>query len=107
MLSGPGSDCSRLDWMNSDATRTIVQVEIDPPELTKGHPHVDIPCLADANDFLEKLIAHELPCKDSWLKAAQTESGSLGSKMSITLAPAILHPMNSSSGLKARRPQMT
>jgi acetolactate synthase-1/2/3 large subunit len=60
-----------FNWQEFGRDATIVQVEIDPSELTKGHPNVDLPCLADANDFLEKLVAHDLPRKDSWLKAAQ------------------------------------
>ncbi len=56
-----------FNWQEFGRAAQIVQVEIDPAELTKGHPHIDIGLCADANDFLARLVAHDLPRKDEWL----------------------------------------
>lgn len=45
----------------------VVQVEIDPAELAKGHPKVDVPVLGDADAFLESLLAHDLGGHEEWL----------------------------------------
>ena len=61
-----------FNWQEFGRDAKIVQVEIDAGELNKGHPQIDHPILADANDFLERLVGHDLPPKAEWLEAART-----------------------------------
>ncbi len=60
-----------FNWQEFGREAAIVQVEIDPGELAKGHPRVDHPIRADANDFLNRLLAHNLPSKAAWLAQAR------------------------------------
>lgn len=60
-----------FNWQEFGRTAQIVQVEIDPCELNKGHPRVDLAFAADANDFLERFVAADLPRKDAWLNEAR------------------------------------
>lgn len=62
-----GMQQTGFNWQEFGRDAQIVQVEIDPQELGKGHPRVDIGLQADANDFLVRLVAHELPAKPEWL----------------------------------------
>jgi len=66
-----GMQQTGFNWQEFGRNAQIVQVEIDPGELTKGHPRVDVPINADANDFLRRLVAHDLPAKPQWLRNAQ------------------------------------
>ena len=43
-------------WEDFAPKASVVQIEIDPAELTKGHPKVDIPICADANQFIVDLL---------------------------------------------------
>ena len=60
-----------FNWQEWGRDAHIVQVEIDPQELAKGHPRVDSPVQADANDFLDRLLRHKLPDKGTWIGEAQ------------------------------------
>jgi acetolactate synthase-1/2/3 large subunit len=60
-----------FNWQEFGRDARVVQVEIDAAELTKGHPRVDRGILADANDFLERLVAFDLPPKAEWLEQAR------------------------------------
>lgn len=62
-----GMQQTGFNWQEFGRDAQVVQVEIDPQELAKGHPRVDIPVEADANDFLRRLVAHDLPAKPAWL----------------------------------------
>jgi acetolactate synthase-1/2/3 large subunit len=44
-----------FNWQEFAPSGRVVQVEIDPLEITKGHPHVDVALRADANDVLAAL----------------------------------------------------
>ncbi|MEZ5679675.1 MAG: thiamine pyrophosphate-binding protein [Erythrobacter sp.] len=66
-----GMQQTGFNWQEFGRNAQIVQVEIDPGELAKGHPRVDVPIHADANDFLRRLVAHDLPAKPQWLRHAQ------------------------------------
>ncbi len=66
-----GMQQTGFNWQEFGRDARIVQVEIDPQELTKGHPRVDVPVKADANDFLRRLVSHDLPVKSSWLDFAR------------------------------------
>lgn len=56
-----------FNWQEFGRHASVVQVEIDGQELTKGHPRVDIGLCADANDFLRRFLAHDLAPKSEWL----------------------------------------
>lgn len=43
-------------WEEFAPVASVVQIEIDPAELTKGHPSVDVAICADANQFINELI---------------------------------------------------
>lgn len=60
-----------FNWQEFGRDARIVQVEIDPAELAKGHPRIDLGICADANDFLGRLVAEELPGKPDWLACAK------------------------------------
>lgn len=62
-----GMQQTGFNWQEFGRDAQIVQVEIDPQELAKGHPRVDIGLQVDANDFIERLVAHDLPAKPEWL----------------------------------------
>ena len=66
-----GMQQTGFNWQEFGREAVIVQVEIDPAELAKGHPRIDIGCRADANNFLERLVALQLPRKDEWLADAR------------------------------------
>jgi acetolactate synthase-1/2/3 large subunit len=66
-----GMQQTGFNWQEFGRDAKVVQVEIDPRELNKGHPRVDFSYQADANDFLERLVVHDLPSKDAWLKEAR------------------------------------
>ena len=46
-----------FNWQEWGRNATVVQVDIDPAELAKGHPHVEHPLCADANAALETAVA--------------------------------------------------
>ena len=57
-----------FNWQRFAPLATVVQVDIDPSELSKGHPKVDIPWLADANQALSLVLgAPDLPGWGKWL----------------------------------------
>ena len=55
-----GMQQTGFNWQEFGRDATIVQVEIDPQELNKGHPDVDLKIQADANDLLTRLVAHDV-----------------------------------------------
>jgi acetolactate synthase-1/2/3 large subunit len=61
-----------FNWQEFGRHAQIVQVEIDPRELRKGHPLIDFGIEADANDFLTRLIDCDLSAKADWIDAAKT-----------------------------------
>ncbi|WP_395616196.1 thiamine pyrophosphate-binding protein [Sphingorhabdus sp.] len=60
-----------FNWQEFGREAKVVQVEIDPAELAKGHPRTDIAVNADANDFLRRMLAQELESKPEWLARAR------------------------------------
>ncbi len=66
-----GMQQTGFNWREFGREAQIVQVEIDPAELDKGHPLVDVAVNVDANDFLRRLVSHDLPAKPEWLSRAQ------------------------------------
>jgi len=70
-----------FNWEEFAPLAHLIQVEIDPTELAKGHPEVDEPCCADANEvlhvlFLEHHIALQ-PHQQDWLEHCRLVKTSL------------------------------
>lgn len=66
-----GMQQTGFNWREFGRSAKIIQVEIDPAELEKGHPRVDFGFNVDANDFLERFARFDLPGKDAWLAEAR------------------------------------
>ena len=60
-----------FNWRAFAPLATVVQVDVDPAELAKGHPRVDVPILGDANDVLRHLAKSELRGWSEWLAFCQ------------------------------------
>lgn len=45
-----------FNWQEFVPEGRVVQVEVDPAELDKGHPRVDVAVLGDANDLLRRML---------------------------------------------------
>jgi acetolactate synthase-1/2/3 large subunit len=58
-------------WQDFVPAGRLVQLDIDPTELSKGHPRVDMPICADSNDFLQRLLSENLGNHYEWLCYAQ------------------------------------
>jgi len=54
-----------FNWREFASLAKVVQVDIDEAELTKGHPHVDLPICADACAVLEAIQKDVAP-DDRW-----------------------------------------
>jgi acetolactate synthase-1/2/3 large subunit len=66
-----GMQQTGFNWQEFIPNGEILQVEIDPDELKKGHPKVDMPLLGDANDFLDRLLTKKLGEHSEWLNYAK------------------------------------
>jgi acetolactate synthase I/II/III large subunit len=56
-----------FNWQQFAPLATVVQVDLDPAELDKGHPRVDIAWMADADDALATVLQADLPGWGPWL----------------------------------------
>jgi acetolactate synthase-1/2/3 large subunit len=52
-----GMQQTGFNWEGFAPLAYVMQCEIDALELAKGHPHVDLPILADANNFAHAVIS--------------------------------------------------
>ncbi len=52
-------------WEGFAPTATVIQVDIDPSELNKGHPHIDVPLCDDADAFLSEVLSRARR-QESW-----------------------------------------
>ena len=57
-----------FSWQRYVPVGKLVQVEIDPRELAKGHPRVDLPVNGDANAVLRELATVEAGNWDEWIE---------------------------------------
>jgi acetolactate synthase I/II/III large subunit len=55
-----------FNWQEFAPVGQVIQVDVDPAELAKGHPKVALPVTADANDVLVQLAARELGDHADW-----------------------------------------
>lgn len=60
-----------FNWQKFVPNGKLIQVEIDAAETEKGHPRVDRAIIADANDFLTRLVSEPLGAHGGWLDYAQ------------------------------------
>lgn len=66
-----GMQQTGFNWQEFGRDAQVVQVEIDPAELRKGHPRIDLGLCVDADDFLTRFMAADLERHDKWLAYAQ------------------------------------
>ncbi|MDA7677485.1 thiamine pyrophosphate-binding protein [bacterium] len=64
-----------FNWQEFAPSAHLIQVDIDPTELDKGHPYVDESCCGDANIVLRSLIFNNVirlqPHQQEWLNHCQ------------------------------------
>jgi acetolactate synthase-1/2/3 large subunit len=56
-----------FNWREFAPVARVIQVDVDPAELEKGHPKLDMAVAADANDLLRRLAAHDLGKHGDWV----------------------------------------
>ena len=66
-----GMQQTGFNWQEFGREAYIVQVEIDPAELRKGHPRIDQGLCADADNFLQRFLSSSLNQHDGWLDYAR------------------------------------
>jgi len=66
-----GMQQTGFNWQEFGRDAYIVQVEIDPAELQKGHPRIDQGFCVDADDFLTRFLSQDLKSHVSWLEFGQ------------------------------------
>lgn len=66
-----------FNWQAFAPLATVVHVDIDRTELEKGHPRVDIPWCADADEVLSSVVEADLPTWPQWLAECQEVRGLL------------------------------
>ena len=76
-----GMQQTGFNWEEFAPLAHLIQVEIDPAELSKGHPQVDEPCCGDANEVLRLLLLeHHIalqPQQQHWLEHCRLVKNSL------------------------------
>ena len=82
-----------FNWQGFAPLATVVHVDLDQAELEKGHPRVDIPWLADADDVLPAVLEADLPGWWAWLAECRDVRNLLPVVESVnTTAPGFLDP---------------
>jgi acetolactate synthase-1/2/3 large subunit len=66
-----GMQQTGFNWREFLPGGQLVQVDIDAAELSKGHPRVDLPVCADANDFFISVLNDDLGDHNEWLTYAR------------------------------------
>lgn len=72
-----GMQQTGFNWQEFGREAHIVQVDIDPKELRKGHPRVDTGLCVDADDFLTRFLGANLARHDKWLDYARRVRGAI------------------------------
>ena len=54
------------EWGPQEGEGVVIQVDLDAKELEKGHPRVDFPFVADANEVLKVLSSKVVNVDDEW-----------------------------------------
>jgi acetolactate synthase I/II/III large subunit len=77
-----------FNWQKFAPVGAVVQVDIDPVELSKGHPRVDLPICADANAILQGLATSGLNvARNEWISFCHD----------VRAAIPLLEPVNSTA----------
>ena len=72
-----------FNWQEFGKGATVVQVDIDDGELNKGHPLIDVPMLADANELLVSLVVLDYPGHEDWLAYCREVRGLLPTREDV------------------------
>src|SRR4051812_41090850 len=92
-----------FNWQEFAPCGRVAQVDIDPAELEKGHPHVELPLQADADATLESLAGREFATFDPWVAFCSEVTAALPhDDPSNETAPGYLSPYAFAMGLSAR-----
>ncbi len=62
-----GMQQTGFNWQAFGRDAYIIQVDIDPAELCKGHPRIDLGLCVDADDFIKRFMGAALKSHDAWL----------------------------------------
>ncbi|NTW39723.1 MAG: thiamine pyrophosphate-binding protein [Cellulomonadaceae bacterium] len=91
-----------FNWQEFAPLATVVQVDVDPAELAKGHPRVDVGWQADADRVLPALLAHDLPQWPGWLAECHEIRALLPTVEAVNVtAPGFLDPYRFVNDLSA------
>jgi acetolactate synthase-1/2/3 large subunit len=60
-----------FNWQEFGRDAYIIQVDIDPKELRKGHPRIDQGLCVDADDFITRFMDADLKPHEAWLEYAR------------------------------------
>ena len=66
-----GMQQTGFNWQQFGRHAYVVHVDIDRAELDKGHPKIDLPVCADADDFLTRLLLKVRGDWETWVSYAQ------------------------------------
>jgi acetolactate synthase-1/2/3 large subunit len=66
-----GMQQTGFNWQQFGRKAFVVHVDIDRAELDKGHPKIDLPVCADADDFLTRLLPKVRGDWETWVSYAQ------------------------------------
>jgi acetolactate synthase I/II/III large subunit len=55
------------NWEEFVPVGEIIHVDIDPAEVSKGHPKIALPVCADANPLLQEVLTHNLGKHEEWV----------------------------------------
>ena len=83
-----------FNWQEFAPVGRVVQVDIDPAELDKGHPVVDVPLVADANDTLRALSTWRFGDYSEWLAYAREVAALPLNEPSNETAPGYISPFS-------------
>ena len=82
-----------FNWQAFVPNGQVIQVDIDPEELAKPNPRVDVPVCMDANKFLQQLSASNLGSHTAWLSFCRRVQGALPLSEAVNAtAPGYLNP---------------
>jgi acetolactate synthase-1/2/3 large subunit len=91
-----------FNWQSFVPGGQVIQVEIDPQELAKPNPRVDLPVCADANGFLNQLADADLGSHPTWLTFCRRVQAALPLSESVnTTGPGFLNPYDFALQLSA------
>ena len=66
-----GMQQTGFNWQQFGRNASVIQVDIDRAELDKGHPKIDLPVCADADNFLTRILPKVHGDWETWVSYAQ------------------------------------